>query len=86
MVYLKAFEVTQGTPLSVVSLRSRSNEWIGWSADPAELFFSNTRFTIYEGDWGKHYAARFEVWFQPDSGAKHRKLLERVFKIQGWMR
>jgi hypothetical protein len=78
--------VTKGTPLSETRLKERSNEWVGWSSDPNELFFSNTDFTIYEGDWGKPYAARFEVWFQPDSGAMERKLLEKVYKIEGWQR
>ena len=41
---------------------------------------------IGEGDWGKYYAARFEVWFDPDSGAPERKLLEKNFKIEGWQR
>jgi hypothetical protein len=86
MIYLKAYEVTGGTPLSVDRLKERSNEWIGWSDDPKELFFSNTIFTIYEGDWGKPYAARFEIWFAPDSGANDRKLMEKVFKIEGWQR
>ena len=85
-IYLKAFEVTKGTPLSQTSLKEQSNEWVGWSSDPDELFLSNTDFTIYEGDWGKPYAARFEVWFQPDSGAPERKLLEKVYKIEGWQR
>lgn len=83
-LYLKAFEVTQGTPLSAKSLKSDSAEQMGWSDNPAELFLSNTRFSIYEGDWGQPYAARFEVWFSPDSGAGDRKLLERNFKIEGW--
>jgi hypothetical protein len=86
MVYLKAFEVTKGTPLSVEELKTKSNEWIGWSNDPEELFFSNTSFTIYEGDWGKPYAARLEVWFTPNSGGPDRKLIEKVFKIEGWQR
>lgn len=85
-IFLKAFEVTKGTPLSETRLKERSNEWIGWSEDPCELFLSNTDFTIYEGDWGKPYAARFEVWFQPDSGVPERKLLEKVYKIEGWQR
>jgi len=85
-LYLKAFEVTKGTPLSVDRLKERANEWIGWSDDPEELFFSNTHFTIYEGDWGKPYAARFEVWFTPDLGGSDRKLMEKVFKIEGWQR
>jgi hypothetical protein len=86
MIYLKSFEVTKGTPLSVRTLKESSNEWIGWSNNPDQLFFSNTHFTIYEGDWGKPYAARFEVWFTPDSGKADRKLLEKVFKIEGWQR
>lgn len=86
MIYLKAFEVTKGTRLSADRLKEASNEWIGWSADSGEVFFSNTTFTIYEGDWGKPYAARFEVWFVPDSGGAERKLMEKVFKIEGWQR
>lgn len=86
MLYLKAFEVTKGTQLSESRLEERSNEWVGWSNNPDEQFLSNTRFTIYEGDWGQYYAARFEVWFAPDSGGAERKLMAQTFKIQGWMR
>ena len=85
-IYLKAFEVTKGTPLSEKRLKDRSNEWVGWSENPEELFLSNTDFTIYEGDWGKPYAARFEVWFVPDSKSPERKLMEKVYKIEGWER
>ena len=85
-IYLKAFEVTKGTPLSEKRLKDRTNEWVGWSENPEELFLSNTDFTIYEGDWGKPYAARFEVWFVPDSKSPERKLLEKVYKIEGWQR
>jgi hypothetical protein len=86
MVYLRAFEVTQGTPLSSEKPKDASNEWIGWSESPEDLFFSNTHFTIYEGDWGKPYAARLEVWFTPDSGGLDRKIMDRVFRIEGWER
>ena len=86
MLYLKAYEVTRGTPLSADGLREYSNELVGWSEDPQQVFFSNTHFTICEGDWGKPYAARFELWFVPDSGAPERKLMEKVFRIEGWQR
>lgn len=86
MVYLKAFEVTREYSLSEPRLKKRTNEWVGWSKDPQEQFFSNTHFTIFEGDWDQPYLARFEVWFEPDSGQPARKLLEKVFKIEGWMR
>ena len=85
-VYLKAFEVTKGTPLSVDRLEAKSRTRMTWSADPSERFGAKAGFTIYEGDWGKPYAARFEVWFTPDSGKPDRKLAERIFKIEGWQR
>ena len=43
-------------------------------------------FTIYEGRWGQYYGARFEIWFQSDSGGPERKLFEKNYKIQGWER
>lgn len=85
-IFLQAFEVTKGIQLSERRLEDASGEWIGWSDNPDEQFLSNSVITIYEGDWEKYYAARFEVWFAPDSGAPPRKLLERVYKIEGWMR
>lgn len=85
-VFLKAFEVTRGTPLSAGRLERDSTEWIGWSENPDEQFLSNTHIMIGEGDWEKYYAARFEVWFVPDSGAPERKLLGKNFKIEGWQR
>jgi len=85
-IYLKVFEVTQGTPLSINRIKKYSNEWTGYSTNASELFLTNGEITIYEGDWGDPYAARFEVWFKPDSGKKERKLLEKIFKIEGWQR
>ena len=85
-VYLKAFEVTKGTPLSAKSLEADSKTRMTWSTKAAERFGAKSGFMIYEGDWGKPYAARFEVWFSPDSGKKERKLAENVFRIEGWQR
>ena len=85
-VYLKAFEVTKGTPLSVDRLEAASKTRMAWSAEPSERFGAQAGFTIYEGDWGKPYAARLEVWFKPDAGKTERKLAERTFKIEGWQR
>ena len=85
-VYLKAFEVTKGTPLSVDRLESSSKTRMTWSPEVSKRFGAKAGFTIYEGDWGKPYAARFEVWFKPDSGKTERKLAERIFKIEGWQR
>jgi len=84
LVYLKAFEVTRNTRLSAERLRGASSERVGWSDDPNELFYSNSNIMIYEGDWGHPYAARFELWFVPDSGQPERMLLEGIYKIEGW--
>ena len=86
VVYLKAFEVTKGTPLSEDRLEAASETRMTWSADPTEKFGAKSGFTIYEGDWGKPYAARFEVWFKPDSQGSERKLAEKIYKIEGWQR
>ena len=83
---MKAFEITKGTPLSAERLKMNSNCIPGWSGDPHEQFFSAMHFTIYEGRWGQYYGARFEIWFQPDSGGPERKLFEKNYKIQGWER
>ena len=85
-LYLKAFEVTRGTALSARRLKDDSLEYVGWSDDPGEQYFWNAHIMIGEGDWGTYYPARFEVWFVPASGAPERKLLEKVFRIEGWMR
>lgn len=85
-IYLKAYEITKNYPLSADILKEKSNKQIGWSENPSEIFLSDTHFKIYEGDWEKPYAARFEVWFIPYSGSPEQKLLERNFKIEGWTR
>jgi len=80
-LYIKAFEITKGTPLSVSRLKDRSKLDIGKSN---ELRFYHNQFTIYEGDWGYPYAARFEVWFSASDGDV--KISEKNYIIEGWMR
>lgn len=82
-IYLKAFEITTGKPLSKRKLKTRTNERTGWSSDPSQTFLSNTTFTIFEGQPNHPFGARFEIWFLPDSGQPERKLLEKQFKIEG---
>lgn len=85
-VYFKAFELTQNDPLSTERLSESSSLEIFNPTDSIKKFSSTNDFTIYEGDWGKPYAARFELWFKPYKGGRERKLLEKVYKIEGWMR
>ena len=85
-MYLKAYEITREYALSTWNLPKRSAVIIYNPTNRIKKFGTSSLFTIYEGDWGKPYAARFEVWFRPDSGGEERKLFERNYKIEGWMR
>ena len=82
-VYLRAYEVTKGTRLSADRMRQRTTEKIIGKGE--HTIGVGKEFTIYEGDWGKFYAARLEIWFVPANGGKPRKLKEKLFKVQGWM-
>ena len=85
-IYLKAFEITQDYALSTDRLPQRSSIKISNPTDSIMRFGTTSHFTIYEGDWGKPYAARFEVWYKPDNGGKEQRLFTKNYKIEGWMR
>jgi hypothetical protein len=85
-IYIKAYEITQEYALSSTRLPERSSVGIFNPTDSIMKFGTTTDFTIFEGDWGKPYAARFEVWFKPDNGGHERRLFEKNYKIEGWMR
>lgn len=84
--YIKVFEATKNTPLSSERITPRSISRIGWSSNPKQRFRYQSEITVYEGDWGNFYPGRFELWFIPDSGQPERKLVEQIFRIEGWMR
>lgn len=85
-IYLKAFEITKNQELSSDDLPRTTHIQIYNPTDNIKKFGTVGDFTIYEGDWGDPYAARFEVWFKPDNGKKERKLFSKNYKIEGWMR
>ena len=82
-VYLRAYEVTKGTRLSADRMKQRTTEKIAGKGE--HTIGIGKEFTIYEGDWGKFYAARLEIWFIPANGGVPRKLKEKLFRVQGWM-
>jgi hypothetical protein len=84
-LYLKAFEITQSYALSKQTLAESTSIDVYHTTDKVERFGSTHSFTIYEGDWGKPYAARFEVWFKSALGGPERKLFAKNYVIQGWM-
>jgi len=85
-VYLRAFEITKNTALSVRRLREQSKMPVFNRSDSVARFTLPDQFIIYEGDPGNPYAARFEVWFVPENGDREYKLMERNFIIEGWRR
>ncbi len=85
-IYLKAFEITENVKLSEERLKERSSFDIYNENETIKKFKCVSDFTIYEGDWGKPYIARFEVWFKPKNNGTERKLIEKNYKIEGWMR
>lgn len=85
-LYLKAFEVTKDVELSSSRLKEKSSIKIDLTNGEITRFRTDDTFTIYEGDWGKSYLARFEVWFNPDDFGGEFKVLEKNYVIEGWMR
>jgi hypothetical protein len=84
-VLLKVYEITKNDRLSESRLTTSSSIRVGNTNKELKKFETSKHFTIYEGDWGKPYAAKFEVWYQPDKG-KERKLIEKNYIIEGWQR
>lgn len=84
-IYLKCFEVTENLPLSEERIAESSKVLIN-STSSFEKLVSRQEFTIYEGDWGDYYAARIEVWYRDSVTKEERKLLEKVYRVEGYMR
>lgn len=85
-IYLKVYEITKNDRLSENRLTKRSEIVVGHSTDSLMKYEIDDHFTIYEGDWGKPYAARFEVWYKSNDSNEEVKLLEKNYKIEGWQR
>ena len=84
-IFLRCYEAMENIPLSESRIPERSSV----SIDSSECFsklVNKKEFTIYEGDWEDYYAARVEVWFRDAETKQERKLLEKIYRVEGWMR
>ena len=85
VVFLRCYEATENIPLSPERIWAES-----MVATPSTTSFSKVVekqcFTIYRGDWGDYYAARIEVWHKDAKTGKERKLMEKVYRVEGWQR
>ena len=84
-IYLRCYEATENIPLSPERIWAES-----MVATPSTTSFSKVvkkqNFKIYPGDWGDYYAARIEVWHKDAKTGKERKLMEKVYRVEGWQR
>ena len=83
-IWLQCYEVTENLPLSKSKIKKKSSQEVE-GTDHFACLVDARQFTIYEGDWGDCYAARIEVWFRDKQGKK-RKLAEKIYGVEGWMR
>lgn len=85
-VYLRCFEVTENIELSKDRLKARTTTQVSNHKSFGQVVDPNHKdFTIYEGDWEDYYAVRVEVWHKPIHGKTH-KLMEKIYRMEGWMR
>lgn len=84
-IYLKCYEVTENIPLSETRLTKASCVKFDTTTSFSKLA-DKQRFTIYEGDWFDYYAARIEVWYKNAATKEEKKLAEKVYRVEGWMR
>lgn len=84
-IFLRCFEAGKNEPLSEDRLLRSSS--VG---NTAVMGFSKVvekqQFTIYEGDWGEYYAVRVEVWHRDSISCEETKLMEKIYRMEGWMR
>ena len=84
-IFLKCFEVTDNYRLSEERLTEASKVEIPANSSFAKIV-GKKEFVIYEGDFDDYYAARIEVWFRDAESGVERKLLEKIYRVEGWMR
>ena len=84
-IYLRCYEVTENIRLSADRIRESSMVTIDTTSSFSKVV-DQQKFTIYEGDWGDYYAARIEVWHKNAKTGRETKLMEKVYRVEGWMR
>lgn len=84
-IYLKCYEVTDNYQLSEYRLTKASRVKFDTTTSFSKLA-DRQQFTIYEGDWNDFYAARIEVWYKNAATKEEKKLAEKVYRVEGWMR
>lgn len=86
VLFLRLFEATKNEPLSAEQIAYRTETAVKDHTAFGHIEHNEGNgFTIYEGDFEHYYAARVEVWHRDQSG-KETKLMEKIYRVDGWMR
>lgn len=82
-IFLRCYEVGTNDPLSADRIEQAT-----LSPTRSEHTFccqvSDRHFIIYEGDAQQYYVARFEVWFRSADTHQEQKLLEKLYRVDGY--
>lgn len=94
-IYLKLYEATTNLPLSEHDVKT-STTLLVEPSDTSRIYKmtdkepnrwnATDKFTIHEGSWGDYYAARVELWYQPESGGEEQLLHSVIYQIEGLSR
>lgn len=84
-IFLRCFEAGKNEPLSAESVADRTTVRQAAVAEFSKVA-ERKEFTIYEGDWDEYYAVRVEVWHRDSITHKEIKLMEKLYRMEGWMR
>lgn len=84
-IFLRCYEATENIALTKERIEDVSRVRIEGTTRFTQLV-NQTGFTIYEGVWGDYYAARIEVWHRNAATGKETKLMEKIYRIEGWQR
>ena len=94
-IYLKLYEATTNLPLSEHDVKtsttllvepSNTSRIYKMTDKEPNKWNATDDFTIYEGSWDDYYAARVELWYQPESGGEEQLLHSVIYQIEGWSR
>ncbi len=87
ILYLRLFEVTKNEPLSYEQIKTKTKTYVSNHTAFGHIKHNQEYlFTIYEGDFERYYAARVEVWHRDTVTHQERKLVEKIYRVDGWMR
>ena len=84
-VYLRCFENTENVELSKDAMKRNTHVKVRCHNGFGKLV-DKKDFVIYEGDWEDYYAVRVEVWHKDAATGRRQKLLQKVYRMEGWMR